>query len=42
MAGKSDWDAKEALARGARLTKAVPEEQSKHRHDIGSGQQQEC
>lgn len=36
MAGKTDKDAKEALARVAKLIKAVPEGQRKLRHDAGS------
>lgn len=37
MAGKTNRDAKEALARIGRLTKAVPEGHSKLGHDTGSG-----
>lgn len=37
MAGKTNTDAKEALARVAKLSKTVPEGHSKLRHDTGSG-----
>lgn len=35
--GKTDKDAKEALARVSKLTKAAPEGHHKLRHDAGSG-----
>lgn len=42
MAGKTDMDAKEALARVAKLTEGVPEGHSKLRHGAGGGRWQEC
>lgn len=42
MPRKIDMDAKEALLRGARFTKAVPKGPSKLGHDTGSGQRQQC
>lgn len=37
MTGKTDIDAKNALVRVVKLTEAVPEGQSKLRHEVGSG-----
>lgn len=37
MVGKTNKDAKEALARVSKLTKAAPEGHHKLRHDAGSG-----